>query len=213
MSLVYWSRWDNRRKRKRSNKKEDFTIEKFNLLKELKKDLKEEKMKRFIAILSIFILTFTSSASAFTYNNELLGSNKNSEEEKFEVYNGYGELLEVTDTLEEAEEYLAELNKDGTDEKSISSMYHVAKVGISKAMPVVLGACVIYKVGQVVLGKAQVIDVIDLIVPVKTLSEIAGTIKRLNIYSSSSTVLNPYPPHSAQGAWWTRNNFYYVIGN
>ena len=170
-------------------------------------------MKKFIAMLSIFLLSFTSSTSALTYNNESLDSTKNSTEEKFEIYNGYGELLEVSDSLEEAEEYLSKLNADGSDEKSLSKVYHVAKVGINKAMPIVLGACVIYKVGQVVLGKAQVIDVIDLIVPVKTLAETAGTAKRLNLYSNSSTVLNPYPPHSAQGATWTRTNFYYVVGN
>ena len=169
-------------------------------------------MKKVIAILSMFLFTFTSSTSTLVYANELQTNSKSSMEEQYEIYNGEGELLGVTNNLDEAEEYLSRLNSENSDERG-STVYQVAKTVIGKASPIILTTCVVYKVGQVVLGKAQVIDVIDLIVPVKTLAEIAGTVKNLRIYSNSITVSNPYPPHSYEGATWAKRNFYYIIGN
>ena len=62
-------------------------------------------MKKFIAILSMFLFTFTSSTSTLVYANELQTNSKSSMEEQYEIYNGEGELLGVTNNLYEAEEY------------------------------------------------------------------------------------------------------------
>ncbi|MEF9992533.1 MAG: hypothetical protein RRZ84_08710 [Romboutsia sp.] len=70
-----------------------------------------------------------------------------------------------------------------------------------------------YIVLGVILGEKTILDVVNDIVPINTLMEIATKLQTLNVYSSSSTISNPYPPHSAQGAWWNRTNFYYIIGN
>lgn len=66
-------------------------------------------MKKFIAILSAFLITFTSSTSALAYSKELSANSKSSTEEQYEIYNGKGELLGVANSLEEAEEYLSRL--------------------------------------------------------------------------------------------------------
>ncbi|WP_071121034.1 hypothetical protein [Romboutsia timonensis] len=79
-------------------------------------------MKKFIAILSMFLFTFTSSTSTLVYANELQTNSKSSMEEQYEIYNGEGELLGVTNNLDEAEEYLSRLNSENSDERG-STVY------------------------------------------------------------------------------------------
>lgn len=116
------------------------------------------------------------------------------------MFNGYGELMYTSDSLEDAEQYLAALNSN-TSERSISSVFKVARTAFKKlpnlSTPVMV-LCVTYS------------DIIIEIIPLNTLKEIAASLDEVIIYSRSSKIFNPYSPHSYQGSMWKKNNFYYV---
>lgn len=63
----------------------------------------------------------------------------------------------------------------------------------------------------IVFGNAELIDVIDTIVPVSVLKELITSNKRGYLYGKNAGP-NPYPPHSYQGSMWVKSQTYYVIG-
>lgn len=167
--------------------------------------------KRIIVLFSLLTFIITSNLGVLTTSAQTLdkGTDNNA---KYKVFNGYGELMYTSDSLEDAEQYLAALNSN-TSERSISSVFKVARTAFKKlpnlSTPVMV-LCVTYKVGQYALGKADVSDIINEIIPLNTLKEIAASLDEVILYSRSSKIFNPYPPHSYEGAMWKKNNFYYV---
>lgn len=163
-------------------------------------------MKKNVSIfLSITMFLFCLNVSALTTSAKTLDTTS----EKYEVLNGNGELMYIADSLEEAENYM---NKgSNNDTRSIGSVFKVAKVAFQKGVSVIGAAYTIYKVGQVIMGKADVADVIKTIVPVDQLNELREFSKTIFVYSRTDRVINPYPPHSFEGAMWKQNNFYYVV--
>lgn len=132
-------------------------------------------------------------------------------EQKYEVYNGYGELLYVADSLEEAEEYLG--NHCG-NERSARLAYKIGKLTVKEVLEevgIVKAICVAYRVGDYFFGDGELIDIANEIVPISTLWAIANTIYELHLYSNTPNLSNPYPPNSYQGAQWVRNTFYYIV--
>lgn len=152
-------------------------------------------------LLTLAILICSSGMSVFAIEQE--GTSQKS----YEVYNGYGELIHVADSLEEAESYIPNAN---CDTRSSGAALLAAKTAIKKAVPIVVGACVLYKTYKWTQGEAELIDILDVIVPVKTLQEIVAERSQLNLYATANGT-NPYPPHSYQGATWIRSSFYYIV--
>lgn len=125
------------------------------------------------------------------------------------MYDGYGKIIYEADTLEEAEAYLNSLS--GSRSVSRSAVL-VARTAIKIATTLILVGCTIYTVQGVLLGEADIIDIIDLFIPIETLMEIEANREYIYVYSSSGTVVNPYPPNSYQGAMWIKSNFYCIVG-
>ena len=170
--------------------------------------MKKNIRKRILILFGLLTFIITSNLGILVTNAKTL-DNDISNTEKYEVFNGYGELIYVSDSLEEAENYIAMLNSNGS-QKSVSAVYKVAKTFFSKAATPIMITCVTYRVGQYILGNGDVKSIIDEIIPLSTLIEIANAAKYINVYSASSIISNPYPPHSYSGAMWNRTNFYYV---
>ncbi|MEF9992534.1 MAG: hypothetical protein RRZ84_08705 [Romboutsia sp.] len=85
----------------------------------------KKMVKRIIAMFSLFALLFTSTVSAASPERNLLSNSKN-EIAKYEVYNGFGELMYTADSLEDAEEYLDNNIRDTKDGEGRGA-YKVAK--------------------------------------------------------------------------------------
>lgn len=130
------------------------------------------------------------------------------EENTYDIYNGYGELVYVADTLEEAEDYIM----DQQDEKSARGFKKICQFSAKKlgVVGVVLTAIdVIFTFTDYLKGEADMIDVIDAIVPISVLERLLVEGNSGILYFNEG--FNPYPPHSYQGVMWVKANSYYVI--
>lgn len=162
-------------------------------------------MKKLLSLCLVFSLLCSLVTPAFAVDNTPLPTEKN-----YKVYNGYGEIIYEADTLEEAEVYLNSLS--GSRSVSRSAIL-AARTAIKIVTTIVLVDCTIYTVQGVLLGKADLIDIIDLFFPIETLMEIEKNREYISVYTSSGTIVNPYPPNSYQGTRWIKDNFYCVVGN
>lgn len=117
------------------------------------------------------------------------------------MYNGFGEEVYSANSLEEAEEFINGSNKT----RSAKPYTLVCKF----TQAVVTTIAVIYKTVQWLTNETDIYDLINTIVPYKALEEMAEKNKCAYIYAVDS--INPYPPHSYQGATWKKTNSYYVL--
>lgn len=172
--------------------------------------LKKKKMR--------FAATVLSMIMAFTFLGETAFAAERTPENKeaaYKVYNGYGEVIYEADSLEEAEAYLNAICGNAGTKSARSTGMLAAKTmikGLGIAGAIITAGLVIYNVKGVAMGEKDVIDVIDCFFPASTLLEIANNKSYIYVYSSSGTVVNPYPPNSYQVAQWYKTNFYCVVG-
>lgn len=160
--------------------------------------------KATLIFLSMIMFVFSISGTTLTTYGKTLDTST-----KYEVFNGHGELIYIADTLEDAEFYMA--NIDNND-RSAGAVWKVAKTVFQKAATPIMITCIVYRVGDWLLSDGEVLDIINEIVPIRTLMEIAELGEDLFIYSRSNSLSNPYPPNSYEGAMWVSNNYYYVRG-
>lgn len=141
-----------------------------------------------------------------------------SENAQVEVYDGFGNLVYVCDSLEEAEVYInssqnAQMDSnDSVNPTSVGTFFKLCKFFgkyLNAAGMVITGISAIYMTVQYARGEAEFIDIVDQIVPVSTLMNMFNSKRSGYIYGTNAT--NPYPPHSYQGATWIQMNTYYVI--
>lgn len=94
--------------------------------------------------------------------------------------------------MEEAEAYLNDIcGNTGTKSARGTGMLAAKTMikGLGVADAIITTGLVIYNVKGVAMGE-----------------------KEIYVYSSSGTVVGPYPPNSYQGAQWYKTNFYCVVG-
>ena len=127
------------------------------------------------------------------------------DEGKYTVYNGFGEKVYVTDSLEDAEDFI----NGNTNTRSAKEFQLICKFVASKVIATLATIEFIYRTVQWLQNEADMTDLINEIVPYKVLEEIAEKYKCAYIYAKDS--FNPYPPHSYQGATWRKTNSYYVL--
>lgn len=128
--------------------------------------------------------------------------------EEYKVYNGHGEVVYIAKTFEDAEAYI--LNGNARSINYVKLAKFGAKLGgyVSGILTVLTVIELVYRTVQYANGEAEFIDIIDVIVPVSFLQELAQNGKTAYLYGT--TGVNPYPPHSYQGATWLKNNTYYI---
>lgn len=168
-----------------------------------------------ILICSTFMcLNCTTIGAKEIQSNEI----PTSESSQVEVYDGFGNLVYVCDTLEEAEFYINNNEHEQTSSinavnpASVGSFFKLCKFFgkyLNAAGMVVTGIATIYMTVQYAKGEAEFIDIVDQIVPVSTMINLFNTKRSGYIYGTNAS--NPYPPHSQQGATWLQMNTYYII--
>ena len=144
--------------------------------------------------------------------NSIASEKTSMTEVEYKVYNGFGELIYVADSLEEAECYLEGQNMNSRSERGL---YQIAKLVVksaNKTVGVITAACVIYRVGDWLFSDGEVIDIVNVLVSTDTIMEIYEWAKELRLYSNTTALVNPYPPNSYQGVMWIKNTFSYIVG-
>ena len=165
-------------------------------------------MKNFFAILLAMTLLFCGSASCLQVN----AAGAPMEEKNYEVYNGYGELIYVADSLEEAEQYLNAALGMERDARGafLAAMTYIAYLNATAHTIKVVG-CVTYEIDQYYLGEAEVKYILTQILSPSRMDEIIAAQDPVYLYSRSASLLNPYPQNSYQGAMWYKNNYYVIV--
>ena len=132
------------------------------------------------------------------------------EKKQYKVYNGYGELVYTADSLEEAENYLKNL-QCSQGRSSSSGAQIVFKTALSGTVnALLLIGYTAYAINKYQMGEIEAKEIITTIISPPSLEEIIEFNTRIGVYSVGTSVINPYPPHSYQATTWIRNNFYYV---
>lgn len=137
-------------------------------------------------------------------------SPKDDEPELFEVYDGYGNKIYEANSIEEAENYIFYLKGKTKSNSDFKKLVQFFVLLVTTTQTYTTGIAVIYKAVQWAQNEAEFVDVLDEIVPYSTLKEMFTSGKRGYLYGVDE--VNPYPPHSYQGAMWLKSVTYYVIG-
>lgn len=141
----------------------------------------------------------------------------------FKVHNGNGEVVFTANTRQEAESFLTEhfaeklKNEGNVQDRAEDSVQAraggiVAKVvkKLGPAGKIITVTCIAYRIGDYLLGDGTIEDIIGEIIQIDTLRELAKDMKEILIHTYTNYPINPYPPHSYQGAMWTRQNFWWI---
>lgn len=162
-------------------------------------------------VLSFFlVLTLCITALPLSFLEVRAAEEEPQTEEVYEVYNGFGELEFTASSIEEVEK---KLNEDYSTTRGVNSFIKLCKFGakfVGGVGTLLTVIDVVYNFISYANGKAQLIDVIDAIVPYSTLKKLVNSQKRGYLYGKNAGI-NPYPPHSYQGAMWLKSQTYYVI--
>lgn len=137
-------------------------------------------------------------------------STKNDEPELYEVYDGYGNKIYEANSLEEAENYIFYLKGKTKSNSNFKKLVQFFVFLVTATQTYSSGIATIYRTVQWAQNEAEFLDVLDEVVPYSTLKEMFTSGKRGYLYGVDE--VNPYPPHSYQGAMWLKSVTYYVLG-